>query len=395
MTGTMPDPQHAVGEHPSGGVRIVPVRSRRDRRAFIDLPYRLYTNDARWIAPLRIAQKALLDVARHPFYKTADAEMFLAYRNGRAVGRVMAILNRIHNEFHQEQAGFFGFFDSEDDTGAVASLLAAARDWLRKRGATLIRGPVSPSTNYECGLLVEGFEYEPAVMMPYNRPYYGKLIEQCGLKKAMDLYAFYVDVNTIIMSDKLSRVADRARQKTGLSVRKVNLKNFSSEVQSIRKVYNEAWNRNWGFVPVNDEEFDHLAKDLKQIVDADIVYIAEARTGLSDKPAPVGFILAVPDVNQALKRIRGRLFPFGLLKLLWYSRRITALRVITLGVVKEYQSLGVAAVFYDEVYRSGRSKGYLTAEMGWVLENNVMMNRAAEMLGGRRVKTFRIYEAPL
>jgi GNAT superfamily N-acetyltransferase len=387
----------AAGTAGEGGeaITVSPVRNWLQRRQFLGLPYRLNRKRPRWVAPLRLAQKDLLNTARHPFYKTSDVEMFLAYRGKRVAGRIMAIMNHAHNEFHQERAGFFGFFEVENDGEAAAALFNSAREWLHTRGARVMRGPVNPSTNYECGLLVEGFDRDPAVMMPYNPPYYHELIERCGLTKAKDLFAFWVDEDAFIVSDKLTKVAERAKKKDGLTVRRVDLKNFDAEVQAVRKVYNDAWSLNWGFVPVNDEEFQHLARDMKQIVDPEVVYIAERRVDGSAAPQPVGFMLAVPDLNQALKKLSGRLLPFGIVKLLWHSRRITSIRVITMGVVKEHQGLGIAAIFYDEVYRRGRLKGYSSAEASWVLEDNILMIRAIEMLGAKRYKTYRIYETPL
>lgn len=370
-----------------------PVRTSRDRRQFLELPYQLYRGDAHWIAPLRMAQKDILNTKRHPFYKTSDVEMFLARRDGRVVGRIMAILNRAHNEFHNERAGFFGFFEVENDKQAAAALLDGARDWVRERGATVVRGPVNPSTNYECALLVEGFDLDPMVMMTYNPPYYAELLEAYGMKKAMDLYAYDIGVDYFNHSNKLRRVAERLRKKSNIIVRTVNMKDFRNEVGIIRQVYNDAWSRNWGFVPMSEEEFDHLAKDLKQIVDPRVVLIAEQVIDGST-PRAVGFLLAVPDLNRALRKINGRLLPLGLLKLLWHSRKISSIRIITMGGILEFQNLGLGSIFLDEIYRRGPAAGFPTGEMSWVLENNLMMNRAAELIGGRRTKTYRIYEMP-
>lgn len=376
-------------------LQVRPVRTPRDRQRFVDLPYKLYRNHPHWIAPLRIAQKEMLNTKRHPFYKTSDVEMFLAERDGRTIGRIMAILNHAHNEFHNERAGFFGFFEVENDFEAACSLIDAACDWVRSREAQIIRGPVNPSTNYECGLLVEGFDKDPAVMMPYNFSYYADFMERYGLKKAMDLYAFDIAEKYFIVSDKLRRVADRLRTKDRISVRAVNLKDFKREVEIVRNIYNDAWSHNWGFVPVSEEEFSHLAKDLKQIVDHRVVLIAEQEIEGRAEPRPIGFLLAVPDINRALKKLSGRLLPVGLLKLLWHSRKIDFIRIITMGVAREYQSMGAGAIFLDEIYKRGPGSGYPSGEMSWVLENNVMMNRAAELIGGRRSKTYRIYEMPL
>lgn len=321
--------------------------------------------------------------------------MFLALRKGRVVGRIMALINHAHNEFHNERAGCFGFFEVENDPAAAQVLLETARDWVRSRGAEVIRGPVNPSTNYECGLLVEGFDLDPTVMMPYNPPYYSELIEASGFRKAMDLYAYDIAAKYFIVSEKLTHVAERLKTKDRIKVRTVNMKDFKNEVEVIREIYNDAWSNNWGFVPVSEAEFEHLAKDLKQLVDARVVMIAQREVEGSAKPRPVGFFLAVPDINRALKKINGRLLPFGLIKLLWHSRKIDFIRIITMGVVREYQSMGLGAVFLDEIYRRAPASGYPEGEMGWVLENNVMMNRAASLIGGRRTKTYRIYEMPL
>jgi hypothetical protein len=375
-------------------IEVKPARSSADRQRFLDFPYNLYRGNAHWVPPLRMAQRDILNTSRHPFYKTSDVEMFLARRNGRVVGRIMAILNRAHNEFHNEHAGFFGFFEVENDRPAAASLLDAARDWVRSRGADLIRGPMNPSTNYECALLVDGFEMDPMVMMTYNPAYYVELLEEYGMNKAVDLYAYDIGAHYFNHSEKLQRVAERLRKKSNISVRAVDMKKFKDEVGIIRQVYNDAWSRNWGFVPMTEDEFEHLAKDLKQIVDPRVVLIAE-QANEGGRSKPVGFLLAVPDINRALKKINGRLLPFGLLKLLWHSRKINTIRVITMGGIVEFQNLGMGSVFLDEIYRRGPAAGYPTGEMSWVLENNVMMNRAAELIGGRRTKTYRIYEMPV
>jgi GNAT superfamily N-acetyltransferase len=376
----------------AGSIRVTAALNSRDMRRFLDVPYKLYRGNPHWIAPLRIAQKDILNTNRHPFYKTSDVQMFLAERDGRIVGRIMAILNRAHNEFHNERAGFFGFFEVENDAQASAALLDTAREWLRGHGAEVIRGPMNPSTNYECGLLVEGFDLDPAVMMPYNPRYYGELLEAYGMKKGMDLYSYAIAEEYFIHSNKLQRVAERLRQKSKISVRCVNTKDFKNEVDIVRRIYNDAWSPNWGFVSVSEDEFEHLAKDLKQIVDPKIAMIAEQQTENGVKP--VAFFLAVPDINRALRKLNGRLLPFGLPKLLWHSRKIRSLRVITMGVIPELQSMGIGAVFLDEIYRRGPAAGYITGEMGWVLEDNVLMNRAADLIGGRRLKTYRIYEMP-
>jgi GNAT superfamily N-acetyltransferase len=372
-------------------VEVAPARTSRDQRQFLELPYSLYRGNPHWVPPLRLAQKDILNTKRHPFYKTADVEMFLARRSGRVVGRVMAILNHAHNEFHSERAGFFGFFEAENDQEAASALFEASADWLRSRGAEVMRGPMNPSTNYEVGLLVDAFDQSPAVMMTYNPAYYVELIERSGFEKLIDMYAYLVGAHTYESAGKLKRVSERLKAKAGIRVRTVDLKNFKQEAALIRRIYNDAWSTNWGFVPVSEEEFEHLAKDMKQIVDPRVVLIAEQQVDGAG-PRPIAFMLAIPDVNRALKKINGRLFPFGLLKLLWHSRKIDSIRIVIMGVVKEHHNLGIASVLYDEIHERAPRSGYPTGEMSWVLETNTMMNRAAELLGGRRIKTYRVYE---
>jgi hypothetical protein len=373
-------------------ITVREVRSAKEQKHFLELPYQLYKGHPHWIPQLRMAQKDILNTKKHPFYRTSEVEKFLAYRGDKVVGRIMAIFNHSHNDFHKERAGFFGFFEVEDDFEAARRLFDAAQDWLKSVGAECMRGPVNPSTNYECGLLVEGFDQDPAVMTPYNYEYYVPLFETYGLTKAVDLFAYEIGVSSFNMSEKLKRVADRLKSRYRINLRTINLKDFQNEVKIVREIYNDAWSNNWGFVPVTEDEFDHLANDLKQIVDPSVVFVAEQQEEESARKRPVGFFLAVPDINRALKKTNGNLFPTGLLKLLWHSRKIGYMRIITMGVVKEFQPLGIASIFYDEIYRRAVSGKFKDGEMSWVLENNTMMNRSAELIGGKISKVYRIYE---
>ena len=368
-----------------GGIEVAAVDGKDALKQFIELPFTLYRGDPHWVPPLRIAVKDLLDRAKHPFYANADAEFFLARRDGQVVGRVAAVFDKAHNRFHEEQAGFFGFFESVDDPVVAEALLSRAWQWLKDRGAKFMRGPMNPSTNYECGLLVEGYNSDPMVMMTYNPAYYGVLLEKAGMHKSKDLYAYLSNANTISM-DKIERVADRALRSTGVRVRPIDMKNFNAEVERVWQVYNSAWERNWGFVPMTREEFIVQGKDMKQILKPDLVLIGE----VGDKV--VGFALALPDVNQALKPAKGSLFPTGLVKILYYQRLIKSVRVLALGVVGEYRSSGLAAGFYATLVRNARKLGYGDCEMSWILEDNVLMNRSLEVMGARRYKTYRIYE---
>jgi GNAT superfamily N-acetyltransferase len=362
------------------------VDSKRALKEFIEFPYSLYCGDPFWVPPLRITVRDLLNRAKHPFYTNAEAEFFLARRDGRVVGRIAAILDRNHNKFHQENAGFFGFFESINAPEVAAALLGAARKWVSGRGAVLLRGPVNPSTNYECGMLVDGFDSNPMVMMTYNPRYYPALMENVGLRKAKDLNA-YVNTAAAVELDKIGRVADRKLAKSGVTVRPINMRDFDGEVGRIWDIYNSAWKRNWGFVPMTREEFFLMGKEMKQILKPELVLLGEARG------KPIGFALALPDVNFALKPAGGSLFPTGLFKILYYQRLIKSLRVLALGVVEEHRTSGVAAAFYATLVRTARKLGYSgECEMSWILEDNVLMTRSLEVMGARHYKTYRIYE---
>ena len=366
-------------------MEIVPVEGKRSLKDFIEFQYTLYKNDPLFVPQPRIAMHDLLNREKHPFYKTSDVEFFLARKNGQIVGRIAAIIDREHNRFHEENAGFFGFFESVDDQDVAAALLARARDWTRARGAACLRGPVNPSTNYESGTLIEGFDSSPMVMMTYNPRYYPALFEGAGLRKAKDLLAYCSHAQKIEM-DKIERVAERALKQNGVTVRPIDMKNFAEEVARVWKVYSAAWSKNWGFVPMSKEEFELMGKDMKMILKPDLVLIGE-KNGET-----VGFALALPDVNQALKPAGGHLFPLGLLKILYYQRLVKSVRVVALGVVEEFRTTGLGAAFYAMLVRNARKLGFGPCEMSWILEDNVLMNRSLELMGAKRYKTYRIYE---
>jgi GNAT superfamily N-acetyltransferase len=367
------------------GIEVVAVDNPKTLREFVELPYRLYRDVPHWVPPLRIAVKELLDRTKHPYYADADAEFFVAQRDGRVVGRVAAILDKAHNRFHEESAGFFGFFECVNDPAAADALLQQARRWVFDRGATFLRGPVNPSTNYECGLLVEGFDSDPMVMMTYNPAYYAELLEQVGLRKSKDLWAWLSNAHVIDLK-KIGRVADKVLGRNGVTVRPINLKDFDAEVARVWEVYSAAWARNWGFVPMSKAEFALMGKEMKQILKPELVLIGEVEGRV------VGFALAVPDINQALKPASGKLLPTGIIKILYYQRLIKSVRVLALGVVEEYRSSGLAAAFYATLVRNAIKLGYGDCEMSWILEDNVLMNRSLEVMGAKRYKTYRIYD---
>ena len=367
------------------GVEIVPVEDKKATRQFVQLPYDLYRNESHWVPPLRMAVKELLDRAKHPFYANAETQLYLAMKDGRVVGRVAAILDRAHNRFHQENAGFFGFFESVDDPEVAHALLSQARAWVKGKGADFLRGPVSPSTNYECGMLIDGFDSDPMIMMSYNPSYYPALMEKTGLRKSKDLYAYLSNTQTID-SRKIDRVADRVLASTQVRVRQIDLKNFQADVERVWQVYNSAWEKNWGFIPMSREEFMLMGKEMKMILKPELVLIGE----IGDRV--VGFALALPDANQAMKPARGRLLPTGLLKILYYQRLIRSVRVLVLGILEEYRTSGLGAAFYATLIRNARKLGYGDCEMSWILEDNTLMNRSLEVMGAKRYKTYRIYD---
>jgi GNAT superfamily N-acetyltransferase len=369
-------------------ITIRSVRSKRDEMVFIKFPWRIYEGNPYWVPPLLMDRKKLIDRKNNPFYKHAEMEMFLAERNGKPVGRIAAIINHNHNKEHQENIGFFGFFECVNDQEVANALFDAAKQWLKAKGVTAMRGPASPSVNDEYGLLVDGFNLPPAILMAYNPPYYQELVERYGFVKAKDLYAYHVHKDKVF-TDKLKRVSELVKQREGVVFRSLDMKRFWDEVRVIRELYNRGWSRNWGEVPMTEEEFMYVAKDLKPIVDPELVIIAEVRG------KPVGFGMSLPDYNMILKdNKRGWLLP-ALVRILLFKKRIDFIRIVILGVLPEYLNSGIGGVlFYETAVRAVRN-GYYHGEASWVLEDNVMMNRGAELLRGERWKTYRIYDYPL
>jgi GNAT superfamily N-acetyltransferase len=364
------------------------VRTSADRRAFVELPYRLYRGDPLWVPPLRRDVAELIDPARHPFHKHAEVELFLARdASGRVVGRIAAVRNTLHEETHSEPVGFFGFFEAERDPAIASALLDAAGAWLAALGLATMRGPASFSLNEECGLLVEGFDSAPMVMMPHNPPWYADLLESAGMRKSKDLLAYICEVSP--PQERLVAFERVARERFDVSVRPFNKSNFADEVELIRTLYNGAWEANWGFVPMTESEFNHIAKQMKPIADFDMVAFAHVRGQLA------GFALALPDVNQALKHMGGRLLPIGWAKGLWHGRHIDAVRVLTLGVLPKYRRTGAAEMLYLYLTRTAMKKGYKRAELSWILEDNLAIRTPMENLGGKVYKRYRLYDRVL
>ena len=371
-------------------VEIIPADTGNAFRAFIDLPYRLYRNQPHFVPPLRRERLDLFDKAHHPFFRHAEGAFFLARRDGRPVGRIEAIVNHAHNQFHDDRVGFFGAFESENDRAVSDALLAHAARWLGERRLQVMRGPVTHSTNEETGLLIEGFDEPPMIGMPYNPPYYAALLDAFGLTKAKDVYGWEVRAEQTI-PEKIHRVADIVRKSTNVVVRRANFADYAGEIGRAMAVYNASWTRNWGFVPLTEAEFVHAAEQLRPVLERFPEGVLLAEVG----GRAVGFCLAVLDVNQALARVRdGRLFPFGFWHLYHGLRRVDQIRVMALGILPEFRHRGIDALMYLELLSRGQRLGYRRAEIGWTLEDNRAMNRAI-LMGGRHHKTYRLYEAPL
>jgi GNAT superfamily N-acetyltransferase len=334
-------------------------------------------------------QKKLLDPKKNPFFNQADTALFNADYNGEMSGRIAAIIDHRYNEFHGTKTGFFGFFESIDNQATADLLLRVAEGWLDERGMKNVLGPANPGMMDEIGILVDGFEKYPSILMPYNKVYYDKLLKNGGFQQEMDLLTYRVSQSSVDRGRAERAVQIVKKRLPGIHIRKIKLKKIRDEVKIIREIFNEAWKNNWGFIPLSTEEFDALASDLKTIVDDDFAHIAEI------DGEPVGFSVALPDYNQIFRDMNGRLFPFGIFKLLWNRKNIDQVRTALMGVKPEYQGRGIDVLLHREAIRNGLKKGVDSSEVGWILENNVEMIRVAERIGGRIEKRYRMYSKKL
>ena len=366
-------------------ITIRSVHSPGDRKTFIKFQWRIYKDNPYWVPPLLMDRRKLLDTVKNPFYRHAAMELFLAERDGDVVGRIAAIVNDNHNKEHNENIGFFGFFECLDDQDVARSLFDAAAAWLKGKGVTGMRGPASPSVNDEYGLLVDGFDLSPAVLMTYNPPYYQKLVEAYGFKKAKDLYAYHLHKDKVF-NERMNRVAEVMKRREKVVIRPLDMKHFDREVSIIRDLYNRGWEHNWGDVPMTEEEFRYVAADLKAVVDPHIVIIAEVGG------VPVGFGMSLPDLNQVLIHNKGGYLIPALLRMLLFRKRIDSARIVILGVLPEYRNSGIGSFLFYETGRRCVARGYPQGEASWVLEDNVMMNRGAELMQAVRDKTYRVYD---
>ena len=369
-------------------VFVTPASSRRDMDAFIRFPLRHYSGDPFFVPHLLYERKKFFSPS-NPIFQFTEVVYFLARdEKGRVLGRVTAHVNERHNRHAGEKTGFFGFFECVEDQAAASALMAAAEEALRARGMEVIRGPFNFSTNEECGLLVQGFDRPPSFMMPYNKPYYPELMSGLGYSKAKDLLAYEYEYQGNI-PEHLVHFSRRLRERKRIVIRTLDMKRFAEDVETIFRLYNAAWSKNWGFVPVTDEEFRATAKDLRSIVDPSIVLIAEK------EGRPVAFVVTLPDYNVLLKKMKGRLLPFGFLRLLFGRKSVRRVRTLLLGVETEFRLSGIEVLLIHDLFERGLAKGYRAGEMSWILEENVLMRRPIERMGAHIGKVYRIYEKAL
>ncbi|KLT67317.1 hypothetical protein [Pedobacter sp. BMA] len=369
-------------------IEVVKVSDKKGLKAFIDFPHALYAQDVNYVPELFIAQRDLLSPGKHPFYEHSQIQLFLAYQNKEIVGRIAAINNTNHNKTYEVTDGFFGFFDCINDQEVAGQLFNAAEAWLKAKGLTKVLGPANFSTNEVCGLLIDGFDGPPVAMMPYNAPYYLNLLEAIGFKKNVDLRAYrYTAGNYSERSVRLMEGIEERLKRNDITLRTINLKNFAAESAAIREVYNKAWDKNLGFVPMTDKEFDYTAKDLKMVLDPEFCILAEQHGKI------VGFALAIPDINQILIKIkRGRLLPTGLFKLLLNKKKIDGIRILLLGVVDGYRKMGIEACLYGRIIKHFKARNMKYAEASWTLDHNDMINKPIEDIGGQLYRKYRILE---
>jgi GNAT superfamily N-acetyltransferase len=376
-----------------GQIEITKIGSAADRDAFIKLPWKIYQNDPVWVPPLLIERKEFIDREKHPFFEHGKAEFFLARRDGEVVGRILVSDDPKYNALHGSNVGCFGMFESIDDQAVANALFEAASKWLRDLGRDQIMGPIDYSTNYLCGLLVEGFQHPPMLLTSHNPPYYSRLIESWGFGKVMDFFAWWF-AEPADAAARLRKLAGALKKRPEkVSPRQINLRDIAGEAAKIRAIYNQAWEKNWGFVPFSEKEFAYMTKEMKPLLLPDLVWLAEIRG------EPVGFILCVPDINAVLKKINGRLttfgLPVGLAKLLYYKSRLETCRLVALGVVPKFRRHGIAEMLVLQIIENAMLKRGFIGECSLILENNVMMNRFLEAIGAEKYKTYRIYQRSL
>ncbi len=366
---------------------IVAVKTRSDKKRFMQFAWDHYRGDPNWVPPLRLNQKELLNYRRHPFYEDAEIQTFLAIRGNKVVGRIAAIVDHAHNRYYEEKRGMFGFFECIKDLDVAKSLFTACRGWHEERGMTCMRGPLNPSMNYECGLLVEGFDTPPTFMMTYNPPWYQDLIQDCGFSKSQDLFAYYGHVDMLAtLDEKLQFVLGEALKRFRLKLRKLDRKHFARDVRCFLDIYNKSLPGQWGFVPLSEKETLHISRGLKHLIIPEMTSIAEDETG------PVGVVFGLLDYNPLIRKIDGKLFPFGFLTLLRKRKQIHRIRLISTNVVPQYQKWGLGLVLMSRMIPEAVAWGIVDAEFSWVLESNLLSRGTLERGGAKKIKTYRIFD---
>ena len=366
-------------------IRIKKVQTKKELKDFIRFPWTVYRDNPYWVPPLIVDVKEKLSLEKNPFFEHAERELFLAYKGVKLMGRILGIIDQNHNAFHGEKIVFYGMYESLNDSDTANALLEAVAAWGKERGMDTLRGTVSLSLNDECAFLIEGFDSPPAVMMPYNPPYYPVLMEKCGQVKARDLYAFLM-TRDHATAEKVKMIVEKIRSATTVTCRPIVLKKWEEEAEKIIYVYNNAWEKNWGFVPWTEHEMKHTIKKLKQLADPNLVIIAE------DKGRPVGFGFCLPNYNELLAKMNGRLLPFGIFRFLFGRKKIKGMRMLVFGILKEYRSAGISYLLAVEMEKQGMKTGFEWIELSWTLEDNEAVNKFAASMGGKAYKRYRIYE---
>jgi len=368
-------------------IREIDLAKSSDKKVFVNFDYEIYKGMPHWVAPLRMDVNQRLNPKKHPFYKIGAVKAYLAYRNDKIVGRIAAIDNFKYNEFHGSNIGFFGFFECIDDQDVANALLQKVEEYHIQAGNKFIHGPVNPSTNYEAGLLIDGFDDPPKIMMTYNPPYYIKLLEGYGMSLEMKMFAYKFEEADVLKNEKFLRVKDIALTRSKCSLRFIDPKNLKVEIENIKKIYNKAWENNWGFVPMSDPELELMADELKLILDPSLAPMI-----VNEQGEVIAFALALRDINQIAKSFNGNLFPFNFLKLLFGKSKMDWLRVVLLGILPEYRGKGLDSVLYYEIIKNGMNLNVKHAEASWILESNEGMNRGVQVVNGERYKTYGIYQ---
>ena len=366
-------------------IRIENVLTKKDLNRFIKFAWEVYANDSNWVPPLIMDMKEKLNKKKNPFFEHAEVELFLAYEGDDLKGRIAAILDKNHNQAHNEKAVFFGFYESFNDVAVSKSLLDTVIEWGKTRGMEILRGPINLSINDDCAFLLEGFDSPPSVLMPYNPPYYLDLMEKNGLSKAKDLYAYYMNKDHKT-AKKVEAIVEKIKKASSITLRAVNMKNLEEEAEKIKYIYNQGWENNWGFVPWTDQEMNYQAKKLKTLADPHLIIFAE------DKGNPVGFAFGLPNYNEILPKLNGRMTPINMLKFLILRKKIKGIRAAVFGILREYRMSGVSYLLYDQLEKNALAQGYEWAETSWQLEDNDAINRFVVSLGGEIYKKYRIFE---